>query len=351
VRHTKRTRIVAVAAALVAFALVAAAMPRLPQLSTEVSGDAALIERVRDLATATGARDRLSVAVLEGDDVRVAHFGATDSTEYEIGSVTKTVTGSLLADAIERGEVTADTPLGDLLDLNDSPAASIPLEELATHSSGLPRLSSSVGQFVSAFIGNLRASDPYGASVDELVDRAADTDLGEGEFGYSNFGFALLGQALAASADTGYGELAAERVFAPLGMRDTFAPDSADDLEPDAPTGYTASGRRSDAWTLGADAPAGSVRSTLADMVTYVRAQRDGTAPGVAATEPVAAAGAESRIGYAWITTDGVTWHNGGTGGFTSWVGFDRETGRAVVVLNNTAVSVDELGLALMEEN
>ena len=59
--------------------------------------------------------------------------------------------------------------------------------------------------------------------------------------------------------------------------------------------------------------------------------------------------GGEGRIGYAWITTGGVTWHNGQTGGYSSWVGFDREADRAVVVLNATSVSVDELAFALMD--
>nr|WP_246376665.1 serine hydrolase domain-containing protein [Conyzicola lurida] len=298
-----------------------------------------------------GVRDRVSVAVIDGDDVREAHFGATNTTEYEIGSVTKTITAALLADAIDRGEVAADTPLGDLLELGSSPAASITLAELATQSSGLPRLAFGPAEFVSTLVTQYTASDPYGATVDELVAGARDADLGEKEYLYSNFGFALLGQALAVAANNDYPTLARERVFEPLGMDDTFAPTSTDDLSDDAATGYTASGRESDAWTLGADAPAGSVRSTLADMAVYARANLDETAPGVEATEPVAPAGEGSEIGYAWHTTDGVTWHNGMTGGFASWVGFDRDTGRAVVVLNNTAASVDELGFALMEED
>ena len=84
-------------------------------------------------------------------------------------------------------------------------------------------------------------------------------------------------------------------------------------------------------------------------MVAYTTAQRDDEAPGVAATEPIAAAGESGEIGFAWLTTDGVTWHNGATGGFTSWIGFDRESDRAVVVMNGTAADVDALGFALME--
>ena len=350
--RSRKTLAIAIAAAVAAFGIGAAAIPRPPALSAQSSGDAELVAEVRALlAQNPGVRDRVSVAVIDGDTVREAHFGATDATEYEIGSVTKTVTASLLADAIDRGEVEAQTPLGDLLELGSSPAASVTLEELATQSSGLPRLAMPLDRVLPTIVANYRAADPYGSTVDQLVASASEQELGEKEYLYSNLGFALLGQALAAAAGTDYPELAEERVFAPLGMDDSFVPTSTDDLAADAPTGFTAAGRPSEPWTLGADAPAGSVRSTLADMIVYARAQLDETAPGVAATEPIADAGGSSTIGYAWHTTDSVTWHNGATGGFTSLVAFDRDAGRAVVVLNNTGASVDELGFALMEDD
>jgi serine-type D-Ala-D-Ala carboxypeptidase/endopeptidase len=44
-----------------------------------------------------------------------------------------------------------------------------------------------------------------------------------------------------------------------------------------------------------------------------------------------------------------VLWHNGGTSGFRSFVGAARATGTAVVVLSNTARSVDRLGLRLLK--
>ena len=343
--------VVAAAAAVAVFVAGALLIPRPPQLSDDTGGDAALVSEVRRLLEPhPGVRDRLSVAVIDGADVRVAHFGATDDTEYEIGSVTKTVTGSLLADAVERGEVDGATPLGDLLDLGGSDAASITLDELATQSSGLPRLPLSAGMVVSAIVANFRASDPYGSTLADLEADARASAVGEKEYLYSNFGFALLGQALvvAAGADD-YESLAADRVFGQLGMADSYAPDSVEGLRGTAVSGSTATGRTADPWTLAADSPAGSARSTLADMVVYARAQLDGTAPGVDATEPRAGIGGDGRIGYAWVTTDGVTWHNGQTGGYSSWVGFDREADRAVVVLNATSVSVDELAFALMD--
>ena len=84
--------------------------PNPPALSTIVTGDAALAARVQPYLQ--GPLDRVSVATIEGDTVTYANFGANNDTEYEIGSISKTFTSLLLADAIERGEVTADTPLG-----------------------------------------------------------------------------------------------------------------------------------------------------------------------------------------------------------------------------------------------
>src|SRR6266516_1613548 len=62
-----------------------------------------------------GSSGEVSVAVVDGSTVRYANFGADENAQFEIGSITKAFTGLLLADAIERGEVTADTKVGALL--------------------------------------------------------------------------------------------------------------------------------------------------------------------------------------------------------------------------------------------
>jgi hypothetical protein len=80
----------------------------------------------------------------------------------------------------------------------------------------------------------------------------------------------------------------------------------------------------------------------------------DGSAPGVAALDPVARFGAGARIGAAWITIGArgreVTWHNGGTGGFRSWLGLDRGAGAGVAVVSATSASVDPPGFTLLKE-
>lgn len=344
----KRRAILAIAASIAVLAVGVLTIPQPLTPSTETTGDAALIDRVRESLPA-GPFDTLSVAVIDGDDITTAHFGADDDTEYEIGSVTKTFTGSLYPIALERGEVQTDSTLGEVLGVTGA-AASVTLEELATQHSGLPRLPASAAMTARSVLSNFSGSDPYSGDVAELVSLASASGVDESKpFLYSNFGMALLGQALAVAADTDYASLVRERIADELGLASTYAPSGP--LEADATTGFAASGRQSDPWTLAAYGPAGSIRSTLADMTDYVLAQRDDTAPGVEATQPRVNASETARIGYAWFTSDdGITWHNGMTGGFASFVAFDRSTDRAVVILSNSAVNVDDLGFDLMED-
>lgn len=357
-----RTRIaLAVIAGLAVIGLGAIAIPRPPSLSSDTVGDPELITRVGSLLAEDGAlRERLVVVEIDGNETRLAGFGADADTEFEIGSVTKTFTAALLADSIERGEVRADTPLGGLLDLGDAPAAEITLDELASHRSGLPRLPLSPGFFARSWLSGITAGDPYPADPDAPLDAARSARLdGRRGMEYSNLGSALLGQALAAAAGIAYPTLVEDRILAPLGLDATTVPTSPEELAADAPIGRTASGRASAPWTLGGYAPAGSIRSTAADLEGFVRAALDGSAPGVDALEPRFDTGEGDRVGYSWFVTEvqrpgaeavEVTWHNGGTGGYASMVALDRATDRAVIVLSSTAVSVDALAFELLVE-
>lgn len=327
---------------------------RTPKLSETLAGDPALLDRAAAiLAQSPGPRDKVSIAVVQDGIVAEAHFGANRNTVYEIGSITKTMTGSLFADMIERGEVKAQSRLGEFFDLGSSPAAAITLGSLATHSSGLPGMAVTLRNVTGVVLWLLLANDPRASStLRQLIADAKSCKLKREEYEYSNLGFSLLGQALAKRADRSYSELLSERIFKPLGMTQTFTPSQIDDLPADSPRGYTlVLGRKSAPWTLGAEAPSGSVRSTLADMVRYLQAQLDETAPGITATKPIQDIGGRQRIGYGWhIDGESLTWHNGATGGFSSWISFDRNTRRGVIVLSNTMLSVDDLGLTLTKD-
>lgn len=330
-----------------------AAATRPPGLGS-ATGDLDLVARVEPLLRAAGLADRVSVVHVQDHVPSCAHFGAGPDTVYEIGSVTKTMTSLLFADAVESGELKADTTLGSLLDVHGQ-VAGVTLEELASHRSGLPRLSGRRRDQVKILSAVLRHRNPYIADVGTLLVQAdAAKIVGRGTFSYSNLGTALLGQALAAHAGVGYPELLGRRLFDRLGMTRSSAPLSAGDLPPEAPTGWSAAGKQQQAWTINAYAPAGGVRSTSDDMTRYVRALLDGRAPGLSALEPRWDAGDGHRVGYAWFTDhvggEHITWHNGATGGFSSILALDRSRAAAVVILANTVATLDEIAIRVLAE-
>lgn len=302
---------------------------------------------------------RLAVATVSGGETALETIGVDPDADFEIGSVSKGITGLLYADACGRGEVGPDTTLGELLPLAGSAAAGLALAAVSRHSSGLPRLAprgpgqaSLLSRSVSFL---LRGTNPYGESIADLLAQARAVRLRPPRPRYSNFGFELLGHAIAAAAGTSYRDLVAARLCAPLGLTSVYLPATPGELRPGALVGSGRSGRPRQPWTGEALAPAGGIRASVRDMATLTRALLDGTAPGMAALDPVAGfAGRAVRIGAGWITLEAkgrsITWHNGATGGFSSWIGLDREAGTGVVLLSASSGLLDRHGFALLQE-
>ncbi|MCC3270158.1 beta-lactamase family protein [Arthrobacter gengyunqii] len=358
---TQRRKILGIltAAAVLACGLLAA--PWAPRLSSDISGDRALAEAVRPLLQKPA--DQVSVVYLEDGTAKFAGFGADEHTEFEIGSVSKTFTAALLADAVERGELTLETTVADILgpELADPDAeiGTVTLAELASHRSGLPRLSTDPASLVFSFLGPVLHRDPYPASPAAVLDHAQSASVGgRGRVSYSNFGYAFLGQLLAKAAGMSYADLLQQRILDPLDMEDTYAPVTADNLRPGAPTGRSAGGQRQAAWTANGTAPAGGIRSTPADMARYIQALLAGAAPGSKALDPQwDSDGDGEQVGLAWFTQvssetpdRAVTWHNGMTGGFASMAALDRDAGRAVLTFSNVATGQEEAALTLLKE-
>lgn len=295
------------------------------------------------------------VALVHDGRVRTAVRGCDPSTDVEIGSVSKGVTGLLLHDAIDRGEVTLDTRLGDHLDLGSGRIAEVTLGSLAAHRSGLPRLAPGSHALRGTWRLLTRGENPYGDSLADLLARVRDVQPGKPKAVYSNLGFMLLGHALASAAGTSYASLLEARITEPLGLAGMYVPSTPRELRPSALRGRSRLVREVEPWTGAALGPAGGIRAGVADLAGLLAAVLDGSAPGVAALEPTGTfAGPGVRIGAAWLTVTHkgreVTWHNGGTGGFRSFVGFDRAAGRGVALVQARTTSVDRAGFALVTD-
>ncbi|GAA4965908.1 serine hydrolase domain-containing protein [Pseudonocardia tropica] len=356
----RRIGIVAAVVAVLAVLVGAVAGPEHRRLGPQTTGDPALAERVRAAAGGHDGYRSLAVAEVTPTTVTTAGLGPADAgAPFEIGSVTKTFTAALFADAVTRGEVRPDDPLERALpELAGTPAGAVTLASLAQHRSGLPALGATAAARSPATTVNL---NPYSSTTTaQLLDdaRTAAVDPQQPPT-YSNVGVALLGTALVRAAGAaGYPQLVAERITGPLGMTSTtFA--AGDAQIPDtAVPGHRDNGRPAPRWAGEGYLPAGSSTfSTVDDLARWARAQLTGAAPGTGALTPTAQDDPGTSIGWIWVTSgatgaDGArhpyVWHNGGTAGFSSMLALDRDGGRAVVVLGDTTAGVEPVARTLL---
>ncbi|MET7419072.1 serine hydrolase domain-containing protein [Dactylosporangium sp. NPDC005555] len=356
-----RNRIVAIVAlALLAGVAALLAAPRPPHLAGAVTGDAALAAQLRAAAGDPDGYRGLAVALIGPGGVRTAGIGdrgdggpVTADTPFEIGSIAKAFTGMLLADSgVAPGE-----RLRTLVPSVTGPAGDVTVDELSSHRSGLRSVPvTSVGQAARLYFANLGGGDPYAGQDRDWLLRTADGQRpggGRGTMNYSNFGAAVLGQALAERAGVPYPRLLRDELLGPLGMSATTVSSDGTALPAGHASGSTASGRKVEPWRGAGWAPAGiGVWSTAADLARLVTAVHAGAAPGLDALTPRHTVDDRERVGHGWFTTRydnaTLTWHNGGTGGFRSYLAVDRGTGRGVVVLGNTDRDVDPIGRRLL---
>ena len=286
-----------------------------------------------------------------------ADLAVDENTIFEIGSVTKVFTSILLVDMVEGDEVSLNDPIERYLPSDVSAPTyngqSITLVDLATHTSGLPRLPA-----------NLSPADPDNPYADYSVEQMYDflsnytlwRDIGE-EYEYSNLGMGLLGHLLALHNGTTYEDLVVELITDELGMADTRI-SLTPEMQARLATGHDEDGPVSN-WDIPTLAGAGALRSTTRDMITFLAAnmglQQSHLHSAMQTTHQsrIDAGDPALHIGLGWhIRTIGereIIWHNGGTGGYRSIVGFVQDEERGVVILTNTTQELDEIGLHLLD--
>ena len=322
---------------------------------------------------ASGKTPGIVVGILDAAGTRFISHGSgapgsvvlDSATLFEIGSITKTFTSTILADMVVRGEVGLEDPVAALLPAGTRVPASadrqITLADLASHFSGLPRLPNNLSP--------RDINNPYVDYTPEklyafLAAHQLRRAIGSA-FEYSNLGVGLLGHALALRAGTDYETLARRRVLDPLGMKDTkITLTRADSARLAA--GHNAGGQVVPAWDLAALQGAGALRSTAADMLRFLSANiaahvdsssRLSLAAAMRLThEPRHNLGPGADIGLAWgrsTTQSGarIFSHDGGTGGHRSFAAFDPARRVAVIVLSASAVDVNDIGRHLLDNS
>ena len=278
-------------------------------------------------------QDGHATMTLHGQDGQVLPWAGHT---YEIGSLTKTFTAALVFKAVGEGRLHLDDHIDQYLDLPDKPYYPT-IRRLLTHTAGYK-----TQYLAAAMASNLLHGrySFYGISTQDLIDKAGRVDLMDRDypFKYSNFGMSLVAAVLAAAYGEDYSTLIARFIADDLGLPHTRIGDGTGDLD------------RYWAWAPDDGyMPAGAIVSDMSDMLAYAQKQLDGT-PGFLAAQqgvlaqvnatpaPYAAMGLGlDAVGGAWIIDQAhsIVWHNGGTGDYNSFLGFDPVRCVAVVVLAN----------------
>jgi serine-type D-Ala-D-Ala carboxypeptidase/endopeptidase len=280
-------------------------------------------------------------------------------TVFEIGSVTKVFTALLLAEMARTGEVALTAPVAEYLPAGvrvpGRNGRSITLLDLATHTSGLPFMPDEVP----VFAPSSTAKDAAGRLVQFLARYELPRDIGS-EWEYSNIGYWLLGEALASRAGTDYESLLEARVVGPLGMSSTSVA-----VEPPLKTrlavGHNAVSQPAPSWhtlsTYADMAAAGGLVSTVNDLskvfsvaMGYERSPLAASMAAMLDTRRPLDGGSDQALGLVMTgaADDRLTFHEGGTMGFASFVAWDPGRRVGVVVLSNHIAGVSDIGRHLL---
>lgn len=343
-------------------AVILSVSPVAAQHFPDDAGLRGIIEARVDEGRATG----IVVGVLEADGTRrIVAYGESGpgaqplgpQSVFEIGSISKAFTGILLAEMAARGEVRLEAPVQSYahegVTIPGRGGRDITFIDLATHRSSLPRLPA-----------NMRPADGANPYADYTVEQMHEfltgysltRDIGE-QYEYSNLAVGLLGHLLAAAAEMEYEDLVRERILDPLGMSMsgiTLTPEMEEWLA----IGHS-EGRPVSNWDIPTLAGAGALRSNAEDMLTFLEANVGEPATDLeramrVSHAPIMEAGGGNEVGLNWhvlsLGEDRVVWHNGGTGGYRTFAGFDPDRGVAVVVLTNSIEGADDIGFHLLNE-
>lgn len=351
-------------------------------INSSTSGDAALADRIRPKLESIVRRNEIigmTVVVVADGKEAIIGLGRRDlhtadppngKTLYEIGSISKTFTGILLAHEIRNGRANLDDPVNDHLPegvrLPDGTNAPVLLRHLTTHRSGFPRRAQGMGDLIGTVFGRSR----YGDFTEERLWQAVESvslqsSPGE-EFLYSNFATALLGTLLARHQHDSYLSMHRAVIAGPLGMDDTVI------LMKDDQRSRWAQGYRSitklGSLTLALESDPmeipevsvgmGGFYSTGEDMLVYLKANLGLIESSALESMRLSHQKLEDWFeNYAWgmnwlrrsFEGHEIIWHNGRMAGHRCFIGFNESQSVAVAILSNSQVKMDWYGAHLID--
>ncbi len=303
----------------------------------------------------TGKREYFSLGTVGLDDDKPVN----EHSIYEIGSISKVFTCTVLADMVLKKTLILSDPaekhLPTKVKVPSRNGMKITIEHIATHTSALPRMPAN---FNPTDPNNPFSSYTVQSMYEFLSQCTLKRDIGS-KYEYSNLAMGLLGHILGLKAGIGYEELIVQRIAQPLGMESTVITLTSEMKEKLAKP-HNAKGEVY-LWDFPTLAGAGAIRSSADDMLTFLYTnmglKKSDLLPAMemAHESRVNTDSQEMTVGLGWHIRDNgktrIVWHNGGTGGFRTFSGFVKEKKMGVVILSNMNISADDIGFHMLDNS
>lgn len=328
----------------------------------------AIAEKIYQATCTFPEQTQVAIAVLDHDQIH--YYGVQKHKEkiqtqanqdkvFAIGSLTKVMTSTILAELVTQNKIKLDDKINPYYAFPFKDHIQIHFQDLANHTSGLPRLPS-----------NLEVdddTDPYkeydAAKLEEYLKNSLELEHANNSGKvphYSNLAVALLGQSLSQSQNKDFAELLNEYVFKKYGMKHSYT--SLDQAAKQLVPAFDAQGKEITTWSFNTFLPAGGVFSTASDLTRFAQAQFDAKNAAVQLTQQATTEKVGSyQLGLGWFVREQengikIIWHGGNTAGHSAILMIDLNKKKAVTILANVAAvhpemaNIEKLAAQLLQE-
>lgn len=280
---------------------------------------------------------------------------------FQIGSVSKVVTTSILSQLISEGTINAETTIDEYLGFPLKNNIKITIKSLANHTSGLDRMPDGILKNMM-----LNPDNPYTSYNDQwmedyLKNKIVIDEKKIGKSEYSNLGMSILGYILAKRKNTSFVNLVDEYIIKKFDMNQFFINNEQNNYK--VIQAFDKKNNVAPIWNLNVFAPAGGMVSNAKNMIRFAEVQMDSSFSYLnLAHSPTVDLDKKTSCGLGWMikkTEENrpILWHNGATGtegGYTSSIALDKTNKKAVVILSTIHFtdadnSLDKLALKLLD--
>jgi CubicO group peptidase (beta-lactamase class C family) len=313
---------------------------------------------------------KLNIGIMTGKQTVIKTFGENgevgyEDSIYEIGSITKTFTASLMAKCISQNKMRLNDSISKYIPGLDPDRYYPSLQRIATHTAGYSFIYPlnnwefmELGKDMFFGKGRTKQKNPFNMDFNKMLELIKKSKLKDRDYkwNYSNFGISLLGYAVGSVSENGYWDAMTGFLTSELGLQNTYLGTERNKNL----SGFNSKNEDCGNWQWdknGISVSFGGISSTAEDMLIYAKAHMYEEKDYLALCHKKYATGSKKYdMGLAWWLDKGnnsIMVHQGGTGCFSSFLGIDKDKKTAVILLSNYQLPIGlglNIGTAIMND-